>query len=157
MGEARWLSEEEERSWRALQFMQMAIVAEMSRDLATSSDLSYSEYLVLVGLTDQADDRLRLTDLAELLGWEQSRLSHLVSRMAARGLVERVRCDSDRRGCFVVLTELGRHSLDEAAPIHLASVRRLFFDHLEDSQVRAVGDAAERVLAGLPATSARAR
>jgi DNA-binding MarR family transcriptional regulator len=152
----RWLTEDEERSWRALQLMQLRIEAEMARDLAAVGELSYSEYLVLVGLTDAPDERLRSFELAERLSWERSRLSHLVARMEARGLLERQACESDRRGCFLIMTEAGRRAIDAAAPVHVASVRRLFFDHLSSSQVAAVGDAAESVLTGLERGASRA-
>ena len=81
----RWLNEREERAWRALQFMQMRLEGELARQLAADSGLSYPDYLVLVALTDRADGRLRPFELAGVLGWEKSRLSHHLSRMADRG------------------------------------------------------------------------
>lgn len=149
----QWLTPAEEETWRALQFMQMHVEAEMERDLSAMFDLSYQDYLVLVSLTDVPDGRLRLFQLSDVLGREKSRLSHHIRRMEERGLVERQQCDSDRRGCFIAVTEDGRARLREAAPTHLASVRRLFFDHLTSEQVRVVGASAQRVLAALEATS----
>jgi len=139
MPETHWLTEDEERAWRSLQFMQMQISAGLARDLASSTDLTYPEYLVLVGLTDSATGRLRLYELGDILGWEKSRLSHQVARMAARGLLARDACSDDRRGCFVVLTDEGREAIAAAAPVHLASVRRLFFDHLTTAEAVALG------------------
>jgi DNA-binding MarR family transcriptional regulator len=144
-----WLSEDEERAWRALQFMQMRLDAELARQLAVDSGLSYPDYVVLVALTDQPDGRLRLFELGRVLGWEKSRLSHHVSRMVARGLVEKEACDSDRRGAHVVVTAQGRAEIEAAAPGHVAAVRRLFVDRLTPAQIAAVADAAEAVLAGL--------
>ena len=105
MSEVRWLDEREERAWRALQFMQMRLEGELARQLAADSGLSYPDYLVLVALTDRPDGRMRLFELAGVLGWEKSRLSHHVARMADRGLVKKEKCDSDRRGAYVVVTE----------------------------------------------------
>jgi DNA-binding MarR family transcriptional regulator len=147
--EARWLSEREERAWRSLQLMQMRLEGELARQLAADSDLSYPDYLVLVALTARPDGRMRVFELAVTLGWEMSRLSHHVARMAGRGLVKKERCDSDRRGAFVVVTELGRQEIQVAAPGHEAAVRRLFIDRLTPDLLAAVGDAAEVVLAGL--------
>ena len=145
----RWLNEREERAWRALQFMQMRLEAALARQLADDSDLSYPDYLVLVALTDRPDGRLRLFELAGLLGWEKSRTSHHVARMVDRGLVKKERCDSDRRGAYVVVTARGRGQIAAAAPGHVASVRRLFVDRLAPEQLDAIGDAAETVLAAL--------
>lgn len=149
MATTRWLREREERAWRSLQFMQMALEGELARQLAAESGLSYPDYLVLVALTDEPDGRLRLFELGRLLGWEKSRLSHHVARMAARGLVEKQPCDTDRRGAFVAVTTKGRREIEAAAPGHVATVRRLFVDRLSPAQLDAIADAAETVLAAL--------
>ena len=147
MDEDRWLDEREERAWRSLQFMQMRLEGELARQLATDSALSYPDYLVLVALTDRSDGRMRLFELAEVLGWEKSRLSHHVSRMAERGLVKKDKCATDRRGAHVVVTNRGRSTIAAAAPGHVATVRRIFVDRLTPVQLEAVGEAAAIVLA----------
>ena len=155
MEEVRWLNEREEAAWRSLQFMQMRLEGELARQLATDSGLSYPDYLVLVALTDRPDGRMRLFELAGVLGWEKSRLSHHVGRMADRRLVKKEKCDSDRRGAYVVITEGGRQDIEAAAPGHVATVRRLFVDRLTPTQLHAIGEAAAIVLAALdePATA----
>ena len=149
MDDARWLDEREERAWRTLQAMQLRLTAALARQLAAESCLSYQDYLVLVALTGQPDGRLRLFELGRILGWEKSRLSHHVARMAGRGLVTKERCGPDRRGAFVVVTERGRKEIEAAAPGHVDAVRRLFVDVLTPEQLEAVGEAADAVLAGL--------
>lgn len=149
MEKVRWLDEQEARAWRALQFMQLRLDGELARQLAVDSALSYPDYLVLVALTDQPEGRIRLFELAGLLGWEKSRLSHQVGRMVERGLVRKQKCSSDRRGFYVVVTARGRREIDAAAPGHVAAVRRLFVDRLTPAQLDALRDAAETVLAGL--------
>ena len=49
--------------------------------------VSYQDYLVLVALTDRPDGRMRLFELVEVLGWEKSRVSHHIARMAGRQLL----------------------------------------------------------------------
>jgi DNA-binding MarR family transcriptional regulator len=151
MERVQWLDTEEEGAWRALQLMQMRLEGELARQLAAESGLSYPDYLVLVALSDRPDGRMRLYALAHLLGWEKSRASHQVARMADRGLVTKKRCESDRRGAYVVLTNRGRRAIEAAAPGHVATVRRLFVDSLTPRQLAAVRTAAEAVLAGLDA------
>jgi DNA-binding MarR family transcriptional regulator len=129
--------------------MQMRLEARLARQLATDSRLSYPDYVVLVALTDDPNGRLRLFELGEILGWEKSRLSHHIARMAARGLVKKEKCDSDRRGAFVVITDEGRDEIDSAAPGHVDAVRRLFIDRLTPEQLDAIATAAEAVLEGL--------
>ena len=149
MDEARWLDEREEPAWRALQFMQLRLSGRLAADVAATSELSYADYLVLVALSDRPDGRARLFELAEVLGWEKSRLSHHVARMSGRGLVRKERCGDDRRGAFVVATEAGRRAIEAAAPHHVAMVRRLFMDPLTPGELDAITSAAEKILAVL--------
>ncbi len=149
MESVRWLDEREARAWRSLQSMQMRLEGELARQLAVGSGLSYPDYVVLVALTDRADGRMRLFELGDVLGWEKSRLSHHVRRMTERGLVDKQQCDSDRRGAFVVITDAGRQAIEAAAPGHVAAVRGLFVDRLTPSQLEALSEVAEAVLAGL--------
>src|SRR5688572_9181256 len=129
--------------------MQMRLEGELARQLAADAGLSYPDYVVLVALTDQPEGRLRLFELASTLGWEKSRLSHHVGRMVDRGLVTKEKCGSDRRGAYVVVSKRGRRELEAAAPGHVAAVRRLFVDRLAPSQLDAIGEAADVVLAAL--------
>src|SRR3546814_12232437 len=115
MEEVRWLTEREERAWRALQFMQMRLEGELARQLAADSGLSYPDYLVLVALTDQPDGRLRLFEPADELGWEKSRASHYGRSMTERGLWRKEQCPDGRRGFFVLLPSAGRRAI-AAAP-----------------------------------------
>lgn len=156
VSDERWLDEREERAWRALQFMQMRLDAELARQLVADSGLSYPDYLVLVALTDAPDGRLRLFELGRVLGWEKSRLSHHVGRMAERGLVKKEKCGSDRRGAYVAMTGKGRTEIEAAAPGHVAAVRQLFLDVLTPEQLDVVADAAEAVLGHLESEDAAA-
>ena len=149
MSGADWLSEREERAWRSLQFMQMRLTAELARQVAENSELSYADYVVLVALTGETDGRMRALELARSIGWEQSRLSHHAARMVERGLVRKERCDSDRRGAYIVVTEEGRRQLADAAPGHVDAVRRLFVDRTSDDELDVLARVSERVLAGL--------
>jgi DNA-binding MarR family transcriptional regulator len=145
----KWLDEDEERAWRSFQVMQARLTALLARDLSLHSGLSYQDYVVLVALTAQPDGQMRVFQLGNLLGWEKSRISHQVTRMGERGLVEKRRCGSDRRGAFVAVTQHGRDEITAAAPSHLEAVRRLFVDRLTPSQLAGVSEVAEIVLAAL--------
>jgi DNA-binding MarR family transcriptional regulator len=126
--------------------MQMRLNAELARDLAAHSELTYPEYVVLVALTDRADGEMRVFELGLHLGWEKSRVSHQVARMAARGLLEKRTCGADRRGQVVAVTARGRQEIAAAAPSHLEAVRRLFIDRLTPSQLEQLATTAETVL-----------
>ena len=152
MDEVRWLDEDEARAWRGLQLMELRLNGALARQLSTDAGLSHPDYVVLVALTDQPDGRLRLFELGRILGWEKSRLSHQISRMAERGLVTKEKCDADRRGAYVVLSSKGRREIEAAAPGHVALVRQLFVDVLTPAQLAAIAEVTETVLARLDAT-----
>lgn len=151
--DGRWLDDREARAWRGLQFMNMQLDAALARELAADSDLSIQDYAVLVALTDQPDASLRAFELADLLGWDKTRLSHHIKRMSARGLVSKEVCPTDRRGFFVVITPTGRRAIETAAPGHVAAVRRLFVDLLTEHELDVMAQVSAKVLAALGDTA----
>ncbi|KAA9149229.1 MarR family transcriptional regulator [Amycolatopsis acidicola] len=126
--------------------MQAQLTAALGRQLQNDSELSHSDFAVLVQLTDTPDERVRIFELARALQWEKSRLSHHLARMQRRGLVAREECPSDARGAFIVLTPEGRRAIEAAAPRHVETVRRLVFDALTPEQVDTFADISEQVL-----------
>lgn len=149
--QTRWLTEPEQRAWRGYIAMQAQLTARLNRQLQADSELSHSDFAVLVALTDTPEGRVRIFALARELQWEKSRLSHHLARMQKRGLVSREECPSDARGAFVVLTPAGREAIDAAAPKHVETVRRLVFDALTPVQVEALTGIADRILERLAA------
>ena len=138
VAETRWLDDEEQRAWRGWLDLNAQLSAILNRHLQAVSGLSLSDYDVLVALTDVPERSLRMFELGTRLGWEKSRVSKQVSRMAARGLLERRECPDDRRGAFVDLTDDGLAAIQAAAPAHVELVRSLVFDGLSRAQVRSL-------------------
>lgn len=141
-----WLSPEQQQAWRALLSMQTRLHARLGRELQATSDLSYADFMVLVQLTDAPDDRARISELADQLQWERSRLSHHLKRMESRGLIERASCPEDGRGQYVSVTPIGRAAIVQAAPEHVALVRSLVFDDMSDEEMRVMTRIHERIL-----------
>jgi len=128
--------------------MQLQLQARLGRRLGKHG-LSYQDYLVLATLSDQSDGRRRVVELSDELGWEKSRLSHHISRMCERGLVVKVPCPSDQRGIYVMITSVGRSTLEAAAPDHVDDVQRYFFQRLSTAQVATLTKITDGVLKGL--------
>lgn len=139
-----WLTAEQQRIWRDYLSMVSRLHTAMHRQLQSDCELSLSDYDVLVALSERGP--LRITELGELIGWEQSRLSHQLRRMRGRGLVERQGDDDDRRAATVAITAEGRSALEVAAPGHVDLVRSVVFDGLSPTQQRAFGRAVLTVL-----------
>ena len=150
----RWLTEREQHAWRAYLDMNSRLTARLNRELQDEFGLSIADFSVLVQLSEHVDARMRVLELARALRWEKSRLSHQLSRMQQRGLVERSNCSEDRRGAFMLLTERGRSAIEQAAPRHVAAVRQYLFDALTDEQVHTLEAIAAAVVARLDAAGA---
>jgi DNA-binding MarR family transcriptional regulator len=149
MSEVRWLSEGEDRAWRGYRRMRTLLDLQIGRDLAGDSGLSDSDYDVLSTLTESPEAVWRARDLAARLLWSTSRLAHHVGRMERRGLVERGACSDDGRGATVTLTGDGLRALRDAAPLHVASVRRHFIDLLTPTEIKTLATISTKVLAHL--------
>lgn len=147
----RWLDEREQSAWRAYLDMHARLAARLNREMQSESGISLADFSVLVQLSERADARMRVLELARALRWEKSRLSHQLTRMQQRGLITRSNCSEDRRGAFVALTESGRETVDAAAPRHVESVRRYLFDQLRADQVDALSAISRAVIARLDA------
>ncbi|CAA9362386.1 MAG: Transcriptional regulator, MarR family [uncultured Nocardioidaceae bacterium] len=144
-----WLDDRQQRFWRAWVALEARLPAATGRQLQAESGLSLQDFAVLVQLSDSSDGRVRVTDLATSLGWERSRLSHHVTRMVSRGLVQRAECCDDGRGAFVVVTPAGRAAIEEAAPGHARTVRDLVFTSVGDEELEVLTRFTERVLSRL--------
>jgi DNA-binding MarR family transcriptional regulator len=90
---------------------------------------------------------LRMTALAERTNASLSRLSHVVSRLEARGFVERFPCPEDRRATNARLTAVGWKKVVATAPGHLDTVRELVVDGLTREQLGQLAAIADVILA----------
>jgi DNA-binding MarR family transcriptional regulator len=150
----RWLTEEEQQSWRAYVRLAQLLMRQLDRDLHPFG-LSMHDYEILVELSEAPLNRMRMTELADRTAQSRSRLSHQVNRMQARGLVTREECEGDKRGTFAVLTAHGLDTIGEAAPSHVASVRAHFIDQLKPAQLQALTAACGPLLDRLRRTRER--
>lgn len=144
-----WLDEREGRAWRGYRRMRALLDLELGRDLLRESGLSDADYDVLSNLSEATDHRLRLSQLAGWMLWSKSRLSHHITRMQQRGLVSREECEDDGRGSVIALTSAGLRAIEEAAPGHVASVRRNLIDLLSAEEIAALDSMSHKVLAHL--------
>ncbi|MFD7438810.1 MarR family winged helix-turn-helix transcriptional regulator [Streptomyces sp. NPDC059861] len=146
MADPEWLTEREQRAWQGFLTMREEVTRRLNRRLLLDSGLSEPEYAILATLSEDAEGHLRIFELRERLMWEKTRLTHQLSRMIKRGLVERQPCTDDPRGAYVALTAKGRENIQGAAPLHVAYVRRSFIDALSPVQLDALATISETVL-----------
>lgn len=138
----RWLSAEEQRTWRLFIQACEAIFGATEAQLIRDSGIPHGYYEILVHLSEAPGRALRMTQLANASAYSKSRLSHAVARLEQRGWVTRRDCPTDKRGQIAQLTDEGFAALAAAAPGHVEQVRRSLIDALSPEQVRQLGEIA---------------
>ena len=133
---AKPLSPRELRIWHAFLSMGEDVLERVGRDIARATGLSGPEFGVLSRLAAFGKGEMRQQELATVMGWEKSRLSHQLSRMHKRKLLERRA--GDGRATLVALTKIGREKLGTALPIRADSVRRNLLSRLTPEQIEMI-------------------
>jgi DNA-binding MarR family transcriptional regulator len=140
-----WLTEPQQRSWRALINVTTGVLAVLDAELRAETGLSLGEYEVLARLSEEPEYSLRMTDLAGRLRLSPSGITRRIDGLVRDGLVERRQCPSDRRGSNAVLTEAGLRRLREAAPAHVRGVRAHFIDQLSERELANLASALSNI------------
>jgi DNA-binding MarR family transcriptional regulator len=151
MGGTRWLSEDEQRTWRTFVQATKLLFDQLEQELDQQTEVPSPYYEILASLAEVPERRLRMSDLADLSRSSRSRLSHSMARLESLGWIRREACQTDRRGAFALLTDEGFAALEAAAPVHLEGVRTHVFDQLDVEQLEELRRISERVLEHLMA------
>jgi DNA-binding MarR family transcriptional regulator len=153
----RWLTAEEQHTWRSFLAGVQTLLSAVEGQLQRDSAIPHGYYEILVRLSEADGRSLRMSQLAEASTSSKSRLSHAVARLEERGWVERLDCETDRRGQFATLTDAGFAALAAAAPGHAEQVRRSLFDLITPEQAAQLGTIMAAIAAARPpGTEARA-
>jgi len=139
-----WLDRNQMRAWVRLVGVLELLPGVLDAQLRRDADLTHFDYYVLAALSEAPGRTLRMTELSRQTNSTLPRLSHVVSRLENRDLVERFPCPEDRRATNARLTAAGWAKVREAAPGHAANVRHHVIDalsHQQIDQLAAIGDA----------------
>jgi DNA-binding MarR family transcriptional regulator len=146
MDGARWLTAEQLRAWIRLEAVVELMPAVLDSQLQRDAQLTHFEYIVLAKLSETEGRVLRMTALAATTNSSLPRLSHVVSRLEARGFVERLPCPGDRRATNAHLTDAGFEKVVATAPGHVENVREHVIDALTPEQVAQLDTIMEALL-----------
>ncbi|MEV6606157.1 MarR family transcriptional regulator [Kutzneria sp. NPDC051319] len=139
------LSPDEEALTRSLDRVVNVLPRVMDATMLRERQLSMTDYLTLSRLSEAPERRLRMSELAEMSYLSLSGMTHVITRLQAQGLVERVRDEHDRRGWHAVLTDRGFERLDTAWSSNLLAVRKFVLAHLAGFDLRALAEAFEKI------------
>lgn len=146
----RWLDTAEMSAWRSFIETQADLLSAIESDL-TPTGLPLGDYQVLVYLSDESPNQMRMCDLADRLQLSPSGLTRRLDGLVTSGLVERRGSEEDRRVMLAVLTDAGRERIAAAAPVHVASVRARMIDLLDTDELAALASAFGKIRATLDA------
>jgi DNA-binding MarR family transcriptional regulator len=151
------LTSGEASTWRLIQRLSDLATGVVEHQIRSAADLSSAEFDVLRCLVEAPDRQLRQNELAALLGWDKSRLSHQLTRMQHRELIDR---QKSGRVHAVEVTRMGVQKFELADNAHRAAVRTLLLEHLSAAErealERTAAQAAELADAPVPAAQPRA-
>ncbi len=145
--ETRWLTAGEQRAWREFVTACQTLFTAVEAQLQHGAGFPHGYYEILVRLSEAPGRALRMSQLAEASTSSKSRLSHAVARLEERGWIQRTDCPTDRRGQVAQLTDQGFAALAEAAPGHVAQVRRSLIDVLTSEQLRQLREISAAIIA----------
>ncbi|WP_308201201.1 MarR family winged helix-turn-helix transcriptional regulator [Paractinoplanes maris] len=154
--DTRWLDQEQKAAWVRLAAVLELLPGALDSQLRRDAQLTHFDYFVLAMLSEAPNRTLRMTALAELTTATLARLSHVVTRLETRGLIERFPCPEDKRATNARLTDAGWAKVREAAPGHVETVRETVIDALTPEQVAQLTEILDAVLHRLDPTRARA-
>lgn len=139
-----WLNADERAAWLAVAALIVKLPAELDAQLQRDAGLSFFEYMVMAVLSEQPDRSLQMSEIARLASASLSRLSHTAKRLERQGYLRRTRCGGPGRRTTATLTQAGFDKVAEAAPGHVATVRRVLVDAVDPGELetlRVVGGA----------------
>jgi DNA-binding MarR family transcriptional regulator len=147
--EPRWLDSDEMAAWLPLMRVLHLLPQQLDRQLREQAGINHMYYMIMASLSAQPDHEMTLSSLAQGVGMIPSRLTHALGSLESRGWVERAPCATDRRVQVARLTDDGMSALEQAAPGHVAEVRRTVIDVLDRRDLAVLRRIAEKIAAPL--------
>jgi DNA-binding MarR family transcriptional regulator len=123
-------------TWRAFLEAGSIVLKALGQEMERDQHLPLPWFEVLAWLSNAADGRLRMRELADSVYLSNSGLTRLLDRMSAAGLIERQICDQDRRGWYAAITPRGREVFRRVLPGHRLGVQSHFLGRLNDQDIR---------------------
>ncbi|MET7400195.1 MarR family winged helix-turn-helix transcriptional regulator [Dactylosporangium sp. NPDC005572] len=144
--EPRWLDQDELKTWLTLFSVLTRLTGSLDSQLQRDAEINLFEYMTLAGLSVAPERRLRMSLLAAISEGSLPRLSQAISRLEKRGWVRRSPDPHDGRYTLAILTDDGLDKVVKTAPGHVAEVRRLVFDPLNNAQPRQLHNICARIM-----------
>ena len=137
-------------AWEALFRAQVSVLRQLNAEFPTS-ELSLTEYDVLLNLSRQPERQLRIRDLNRHLLLTQPSVSRLVDRLVARALVRKEPDPGDGRGTVVCLTDEGFDLFRRVAVAHAESIHKRVGSALTTDELNELARLTDKLRLNAPA------
>jgi len=133
-------------SWRTFLRAYSVVRRQLERELEAEQSMGLAEYEVLLFLAYSDQRRMRMSELADMLLLSRSGATRVIDRLESEQLVQRVSCETDRRGQWAELTDGGYNRLRTASRTHLRGVAEHFLDRLPPDELESMAATLRRVV-----------
>ncbi|HWC22354.1 MAG TPA: MarR family transcriptional regulator [Flexivirga sp.] len=139
-----WLSDDEQRAWRAYLRGSRALEAVLDAELQDAG-MSLAEYELLSMLSEAPGQEMRMSRLADQTVQSRSRVTHTATRLTRRGWVERRPAPDDGRGIQLKLNDAGLAAVRSASRVHATGVQEHLIRQMDPALFQSLGDAMRNV------------
>lgn len=102
-------------AWSQVAAVVTSVDTTLGKWLMETYGIGLTEYRAMAYLSKATDRELRINELANMVGLNQSSVTRLVGRLEGKEYVYRDTCPDDGRGVFAVITE---HGIARVKDIH---------------------------------------
>ncbi|MEV1004593.1 MarR family transcriptional regulator [Nonomuraea sp. NPDC050202] len=102
-------------TWQRILLLTARVENKLAAVLQRRHGIGLSEYRALGHLVASPTSELRMQELADKVGLNQSSVTRLVARLNAADFAYRDLCADDKRGVYAVITDTGRAKYAEAS------------------------------------------
>lgn len=135
-------------AWRGMLRVHSTVLRELDRQLLAEHGFGIDAYGVLVTLVSPPEHTLTIGELGQRRNLSPSGVSRSVDRLTKLGLLERRVNPDDARSLLVGLTADGLQRLRKAQVTHHRIVRDLFLSHLNQRDLKQLGELWEKAMPG---------
>lgn len=140
-------------SWEQVVAAVSTIDTSIGKWLTVQYNIGLTEYRALEHISASPTHELRITELAQKLGLNQSSVTRLVGRMEDKNLAFRDTCPDDARGIFAVITDHGFETATHIQTAYEAKIQEILkdatqqFPHLEGPSLSSAFQKVGRLIA----------
>ncbi len=117
----------------------------LSAELLEQHGLTINDYETLLVLSHADGQRLKRIELSRQLLLTPSGITRMLEGLETAGLVERQACPTDLRITYAHLTETGAQRLQAASCSHIASIKTLFEEHLDENELASLSKTLDKL------------